>query len=205
MKKIITIGRQYASGGSKIAKRLSEITGIACYDRNALANIALQHGIPEETFERADEQATSSFLYSLAMSSYSGNMIHYGMNDNILTDKVFNIQSEEMRKIANNGDCILVGRCADDVLSQYTGVLKVFIHAPLEYRVDRLMTKDGIDEATAKKLIAKSDKKRASYYNFYTGKGWGDPKNYHINIDSSILGIDGTADLIKYLADKFYK
>ncbi len=204
MNKIITIGRQFASQGSEIGKRLSELTGIPCYDREALVAIAEKHGIPAETFEKADEQATSSFLYSLAMSSYSGNIAHYGMNNQILTDRVFNIQASEIKKIADAGDCIIIGRCADDILADCPGLLKVFIHAPIEYRVKVLSDRGENDEA-AKKRISKLDKKRASYYNFYTGKGWGDPKNYHMNIDSSLLGVEGTANLIKAMIDEFYK
>ena len=204
MNKIITIGRQFASFGSAIAEKLSEMTGIPYYDREALVKIAEEHGIPAETFEKADEQATSSFLYSLAISSYSGNMIHYGMSDNILTDRVYNILSDEMKKIASNGDCIIVGRCADDVLAQCDGLLKIFVHSPLEKRVENLVKEYGMEENAARKRISKEDKKRASYYNFYTGKGWGDPKNYHMNIDSSVLGVDGTAKMIKHLIEEFY-
>ena len=205
MKKIITIGRQFASLGSEIGQKLSELTGIPCYDREALVEIAANHGIPLETFEKADEQATSSFLYSLAVSSYSGSIAHFGMNNHVLTDRVFNIQSLEMKRLAEEGDCIIIGRCADDVLSGVEGLLKIFIHSPLDVRVSNLQKKEDIDEAGARKKISKSDKKRASYYNFYTGKGWGDPKNYHINIDSSLLGVDGTAALLKNMIDEYYK
>ena len=198
MKRIITIGRQYASLGSEIGAKLSELTGIPCYDREALVSLAEKHGIPAETFEKADEQATSSFLYSLAMSSYSGSIAHFGMNEHVLTDRVFNIQSEEIKRIADAGDCIFTGRCADDVLSNCEGLLKVFIHAPLESRVENLRKASDLDESAAAKKISKADKKRASYYNFYTG-------NYHMNIDSSLLGIDGTALMIKHLIDEFYK
>ncbi|MBO5870756.1 MAG: cytidylate kinase-like family protein [Clostridia bacterium] len=205
MNRIITIGRQFATLGSDIGAKLSELTGIKCYDREALVKMAEKHGIPAETFERADEQATSSFLYSLAISSYSGNMVHYGINDNILTDRVFNIQSTEMKKIAEKDDGIFIGRCADDVLSDCKGILRIFIHAPLEFRVNTLVEKYGMEENAARKKISKEDKKRASYYNFYTGKGWGDPKNYHINIDSSLLGVDGTAKMLKFIIDEYYK
>lgn len=205
MNRIITIGRQFASLGSDIGAKLSELSGIPCYDRDALIKIAEAHGIPAETFEKADEQATSSFLYSLAISSYSGNLAHYGMNEHILTDRVFNIQADEMKKIAASGDCIFIGRCADDVLSDNDGVLRVFIHAPVEARVKTLVEQYGMEEQAARKRIGKEDKKRASYYNFYTGKGWGDPKNYHMNIDSSVLGVDGTARMILHLMNEFYK
>lgn len=205
MNKVITIGRQFASLGSEIGATLSKLTGIKCFDRAALVDIAEKHGIPAETFEKADEQATSSFLYSLAMSSYSGNIAHFGMNNQILTDRVFNIQSAEMKRIASEGDCIIIGRCADDVLSDCKGLLKIFIHAPLESRVKTLVEAYGMEESAARKKISKMDKKRASYYNFYTGKGWGDPKNYHMNIDSSSLGVERTAVMIKHLIDEFYK
>lgn len=204
MRRIITIGRQFGSMGSEIGAKLSELTGIPCFDRDALVKIAEKHGIPVETFEKADEQATSSFLYSLAISSYSGSIAHFGMNNQVLTDRVFNIQSQEIKKIADEGDCIIIGRCADDVLSEYDGVLKIFIHAPIEERVKILVEQYGMDESTASKKISKNDKKRASYYNFYTGKGWGDPKNYHMNIDSSLLGVEGTAKLIKKIVDDLY-
>ena len=205
MNKIITIGRQFGSLGSEIGSKLSELTGIKCYDREALVSIAEKHGIPAETFEKADEQATSSFLYSLAMSSYSGNIAHFGMNDHILTDRVFNIQSAEIKRIAQEGDCIIIGRCADDILDSFPGVLKLFIHAPMEFKIDAIKKYGETDENSIKKRIQKADKKRASYYNFYTGKGWGDPKNYHLNIDSSLLGVDGTAKLIKTIMDEYYK
>lgn len=205
MNKIITIGRQFATLGSDIGEMLSELTNIPCYDRDALVKIAEKHGIPAETFEKADEQATSSFLYSLAISSYSGNIAHFGMTDNNVTDRVFNIQASEMKKIAASSSGIFIGRCADDVLSDCAGLLKVFIHAPLEYRVKTLVDKYAMEENAARKKILKEDKKRASYYNFYTGKGWGDPKNYHINIDSSLLGVEGTAKLIKTIIDEYYK
>ena len=205
MNKVITIGRQFATGGSEIGSTLSSMTGIPCYDKDKLITMAQNLGIPSEMFEKADEQATSSFLYSLAMSSYNGGIAHYGMTEHILTDRVFNIQSEEMKKIAKNGDGIFIGRCADDVLSEFDGVLKIFLHAPIEYRI-QVLKKHGVsDENAARKQIQKADKKRASYYNFYTGKGWGDPKNYHLNIDCSLLGIEGTAELIKSVIEKFYK
>lgn len=205
MNRIITIGRQFGSLGSEIGNKLSELTGIKCYDREALVAIAEKHGIPAETFEKADEQATSSFLYSLAMSSYSGNIAHFGMNDHILTDRVFNIQSAEIKRIAEEDDCIIIGRCADDILDNFPGLLKVFIHAPMEFKVEAIKKYGETDENGIKKRIQKADKKRASYYNFYTGKGWGDPKNYHFNIDSSVLGVEGTARLIKTIMDEYYK
>lgn len=202
MKRIITIGRQYESLGSEIGDSLSKLTGIPVYDSEALVSMAEENGIPRETFEKADEQATSSFLYSLAMSNYGGSLMHFGTNDNILTDRVFNIQSAEIKKIADSGDCIIIGRCADDVLSGYAGLLKVFVRAPLEKRIENYkMQFPGADESAARKAIQKADKKRASYYNFYTGRNWGDPQNYDLTVDSGKFGVDGSARLIASALD----
>jgi len=197
MRRIITIARQFGSGGTEIGKKLSEILGIAYYDKESLIEAAESNGINRDVFERADERATSSFLYSLAMSSYSGHISPLGVNDIIMSDKVFALQSEEIRRLASLGDAVFIGRCADDILLSEPGLVKIFIHAPIEVRIKRVMEKLDLSEQSAKKLIAKTDKKRASYYNFYTSKTWGDARNYHITIDSSVLGIDGTAELLK--------
>lgn len=197
MKRLVSIGRQYESLGSEISARLSELSGIPCYDNEALVAIAEKHGIPRETFEKADEQATSSFLYSLTMSSYSGSLTHFGTNDLVLTDRVYSIQSSEIKRIAEEGDCIIVGRCSDSILDEYPELMKIFIYAPLDVRIKRYMERTGeTSEQSARKVIVKADKKRSSYYNFYSGNTWGDPKNYHLNIDSSLLGVEGTAQLI---------
>lgn len=197
MRRIITIARQFGSGGSEIGRKLSELLGIAYYDKESLIEAAESNGINRDVFERADERATSSFLYSLAMSSYSGHISPLGVNDIIMSDKVFALQSEEIRRLASLGDAVFIGRCADDILLSEPGLVKIFIHAPIEVRIKRVMEKLDLSEQSAKKLIAKTDKKRASYYNFYTSKTWGDARNYHITIDSSVLGIDGTAEVLK--------
>ncbi|HPP86206.1 MAG TPA: cytidylate kinase-like family protein [Bacillota bacterium] len=197
MRRIITIARQFGSGGSEIGRKLSELLGIAYYDKESLIEAAESNGINRDVFERADERATSSFLYSLAMSSYSGHISPLGVNDIIMSDKVFALQSEKIRRLASLGDAVFIGRCADDILLSEPGLVKIFIHAPIEVRIKRVMEKLDLSEQSAKKLIAKTDKKRASYYNFYTSKTWGDARNYHITIDSSVLGIDGTAELLK--------
>ncbi|HOJ49175.1 MAG TPA: cytidylate kinase-like family protein [Bacillota bacterium] len=197
MRRIITIARQFGSSGTEIGRKLSELLGIAYYDKESLIEAAESNGINRDVFERADERATSSFLYSLAMSSYSGHISPLGVNDIIMSDKVFALQSEEIRRLASLGDAVFIGRCADDILLSEPGLVKIFIHAPIEVRIKRVMEKLDLSEQSAKKLIAKTDKKRASYYNFYTSKTWGDARNYHITIDSSVLGIDGTAELLK--------
>ncbi len=197
MKRIITIGRQFGSGGAEIGKRLAELLGINYYDKEILIKAAENSGINRDAFERADERATSSFLYSLAMSSYSGHISPLGVGDVMMSDKVFSVQSEEIKRLASLGNAVFVGRCADDILFEESDLTKVFIHSPFDERIKRIMEKLELEEQNAKKLINKTDKKRASYYNFYTSKSWGDAKNYHISIDSSILGINGTAEILK--------
>ncbi|HBR30916.1 MAG: cytidylate kinase-like family protein [Eubacteriales bacterium] len=194
---IITFGRQFGSGGAEIGKKLSDIMGIEYYDKEILVKAAENSGIDRDVFERADERATSSFLYSLAMSSYSGHISPLGVGDVMMSDKVFTLQSDEIKRLASKGSAVFVGRCADDILFAEPGLAKIFIHAPLEDRVKRIMEKLELNEQSARKLITKTDKKRASYYNFYTSKNWGDAKNYHLSIDSSFLGIEGTAEVIK--------
>ena len=197
MKRIITIGRQFGSGGAEIGKRLAELLGINYYDKEALIKAAESSGINRDAFEQADERATSSFLYSLAMSSYSGYVSPLGVSDVMMSDKIFAVQSEEIKRLASLGDSVFIGRCADDILFNEPGLIKVFIHAPIEDRVKRIVHKLQLNEQNAKKLVTKTDKRRASYYNFYTGKNWGEFGNYHIAIDSSFLGIEGTADILK--------
>lgn len=203
MKKIITISRQFESDGSKIAAKLSEISGIPYFDKEALVRLAEGHGISRDTFEKADEQATGSFLYSLAMSSYSGTGVHFGSGEMMITDRVFAIQTEEIKKIASADSCIIVGRCADHILSECDGLIKIFIYAPLEQRIKTYMDRTGETSLqSARKAIQKADKKKASYYSFYTGKNWGDPKNYHLCIDSSLLGVEKTAELLNEFINK---
>jgi cytidylate kinase len=156
MKRIITIARQFGSGGSEIGRKLSEFLGIAYYDKEILIKAAENSGINRDVFERADERATSSFLYSLAMSSYSGHISPLGVNDIIMSDKVFALQSEEIKRLASLGDAVFVGRCADDILLTEPGWSRCLFIAPLDERTKRVMEKLELNEQSAKKLIAKN-------------------------------------------------
>ena len=184
---IVTVARQFGCGGGEIAKKLAELLSVEYFDKELLEKAAEASGISKDAFERADERAASSFLYSLAMSSYSGHISPVGVNDVMLSDKLFPVQS----------DCVIVGRCADDLLSSYEGLTRIFIHAPLEYRLAVVMERHQLSESSARTLIRKTDKKRASYYNFYTSKDWGSSQNYDITINAAVLGVDKTAALLK--------
>ena len=187
---IVTVARQFGCGGGEIAKKLAELLSVEYFDKELLEKAAEASGISKDAFERADERAASSFLYSLAMSSYSGHI-------SPVSDKLFTVQSDAIRKLAAEKDCVIVGRCADDLLSSYEGLTRIFIHAPLEYRLAVVMERHQLSESSARTLIRKTDKKRASYYNFYTSKDWGTSQNYDITINAAVLGVDKTAALLE--------
>lgn len=197
---IITIGRQFGSGGKIIGETLAKELEIPFYDKKILSIAAKESGMCEELFEDFDEKPTNSFLYSLVMDPYSlgyGNTNSFNGLDMPINQKIFLAAFDAIKKIANEGPCVIVGRCADYALDMYENCINLFIHAPIDIRIKRIIETESINEQKAKELIQKKDKQRASYYNYYTTKKWGDIKSYDLCIDSSILGVDGTVALIK--------
>ena len=197
---IITIGREFGSAGREIGYKVAEAFGIKLYDKEMLARAAKESGICEEIFESHDEKPTNSFLYSLVMDTYSMGYSGNTYTDMPINHKVFLAQFDAIKKIANEGPCILVGRCADYALRSEPDCLNVFIHAPLQYRIARVKQRHNLDTAAAKELIVKTDKKRAAYYNSYSDKRWGDLEGYHLTLDSSVISTDGAVELIKSFA-----
>ena len=193
---IITIGRQFGSGGREIGYMVADKLGIKLYDKEMLQRAAQDSGICEELFESHDEKPSNSFLYSLVMDTYSMGYSGSTYNDMPINHKIFLAQFDAIKKIANKGTCILVGRCADYALEGYPNLLSVFIHADLNARIKRIAKKYDLTDAKAKDLIIKTNKKRASYYNYYTDKRWGDADSYDVCLDSSVLGLEGTAEAI---------
>lgn len=193
---IITIGRQYGSGGYEVGKLLAEKLDVKLYDKEMLKIAAKESGLCEELFESHDEKPTSSFLYSLVMDTYSLGYSSGSFIDMPINHKIFLAQFDTIKKIADQGPCILVGRCADYALENYDNVINVFIYADLDKRIRRVAREFDITDAKAKDIITKTDKKRASYYNYYTNKEWGDAKSYDLCINSGELGIQGTAQVI---------
>ena len=194
---IITIGREYGSAGRQIGYKVAEDLGIKLYDREMLERAAKESGICEELFETHDEKPTNSFLYSLVMDSYSFGYPSSSYTDMPINHKIFLAQFDTIRKIASEGPCILVGRCADYALEEFDNVLSVFIHADMDARVRRIARIYDLTDAKAKDRIIKTDKKRSSYYNYYTSKRWGEVDSYDLCLNSSVFGIDGTVDMIK--------
>lgn len=193
---IITIGRQFGSGGKEIAEKLGESLQIPVYDKEMLAVAAKDSGICQELFECHDEKPTNSFLYSLVMDTYSMGYSPNAYMDMPINHKVFLAQFDAIKKLANEGPCVLVGRCADYALDSYDNCLSVFIHANLDARIRRIARMYDLTDAKAKDLILKTDKKRATYYNFYTNKKWGAAESYELCLDSSKLGIVGATEAI---------
>lgn len=202
-KYIITIGRQYGSAGREIGFKLAEKLGIKCYDDELLKEAAKSSGLCEQIFESHDEKPTQSFIYSLVMDTYSLGYNNSGFVDMPLSQKVFLAQFDAIKKIADRESCIIVGRCADYALADYKNVMSVFINADMEARVERIMDrKNLVKKADAVDVINKTDKKRASYYNYYTSKKWGDSKSYDVCINSSLFGVDETVDILADMAKR---
>ena len=193
---IITIGREFGSAGREIGYKVAEAFDIKLYDKEMLARAAKESGICEEIFETHDEKPTNSFLYSLVMDTYSMGYSGNTYTDMPINHKVFLAQFDAIKKIADEGPCILVGRCADYALESYKNVVSVFIHADLEARIRRIVRRYDLTEAKAKDMIIKTDKKHSSYYNYYTNKKWSDAESYELCLTSSELGIEGTAKAI---------
>lgn len=193
---VVTINRQYGSGGRDIGKRLSEILGIDYLDKELLALAAKKSGISEKVFENADEKPEKSYLYTLSTSAYGSYAMPFSYPDILTNDRLFTIQADVIRKEAAQKSCVIIGRCADDILSDHPCHINLFIHAPFEVRQKRIMDLYHMEAKAAKEIISKTDKSRASYYYFYTNRKWDDLLNYDLSVDSSILGTDETADFL---------
>ncbi len=205
MNTIITIGRQAGSGGREIGEKLSKHFDIPFFDRELLSRAAKESGFCEEMIQMHDEKPTNSFLYNLVMDTYS-----FGYNTSTFVDmpishKVFLAQFDTVKKIADEGPCVIVGRCADYALSDYDNVLRLFIYANEDDRCKRLMQRFSVEEKEAKELMFKTDKRRASYYNYYSSKKWGRAESYDLCINSSLLGTEGTVNLIIQAVEDFEK
>jgi cytidylate kinase len=195
---IITIGREFGSGGLTIGKMLAERLGVKCYDKELITLAAKESGLCTEVFEHNDEKPTSSFFYSLVMDTHG---IGQPMNNYVnvpLNQKVFLAQFETIQNLAARESCVIVGRCADYALSSRKNVYNVFVTARMEDKITRISEKMDLDLDPKKveDLIVKTDKKRANYYNYYTNKRWGSASGYDLCINSSLVGTDGAVELI---------
>lgn len=188
---IITIGRQYGSAGRYIGQEIAKYFGIKYYDKELLEHAADHSGICKELFENHDEKPTNSFLYSLVMDTYSFGYSSAGFTDMPLNHKVFLAQFDAIKHLAEEGPCVMVGRCADYALAENKDCFSVFVHADMEHRIARITKLYNKSEKQARDMINKTDKSRASYYNYYTNKKWGAAESYDLCVNSGCLGYDG--------------
>lgn len=202
MDRIITLGRQYGSGGREIGQKIADHYGIPFYDNELITRAAKESGFAEETFAKAEDKATNSLLYSLAMGiNVYGNQ-DFGFTGLSLDDRIFLAQSDVIRKVADEGPCVIVGRCADYVLKERDDIVNIFVKASMGFRLERVVREYGEEEKKAADIILKNDKRRANYYNYHVGEKWNDLNNYDLVIRSDYAGIDQSVQCIcRYLGE----
>ena len=205
MNTIITIGRQFGSGGREIGMKVAEYFGIKFYDKELLTRAASESGFAQEMIQDHDERPTTSFLYNLVMDTYSFGYNASSFVDMPISHKIFLAQFDTIKKIADEGPCVIVGRCADYALADYKNVVNIFIHGDEEDKINRIMERypDVTSRDKALEMIIKKDKQRQSYYNYYSSKRWGRSDTYDLTINSSALGVDGTVKLITQFVEDF--
>lgn len=186
---VITIGREFCTGGLDIAREVARRLGGPMYDKELITLAAKESGLSEQAIAAGEKRPSGSLLYNL-----------YTMGSDLpLSDQVFVVQSQIIRGLADKGPCVIVGRCADYLLQNKADYLKVFIHADMAFRAKRIVEVYGEREQSPEQRLRDKDKRRAAYHRFYTDMKWGDARNYHIALDSGALGIDKCADMIASL------
>ena len=198
---IINIGRQLGSGGRSIADILAHHYNITAYDRKLIELAAKESGLSQEFFENADEKKSHGFFHSIFSNRVAANAL--GSNDSYLSnDALFKVQSDIIRDLAERESCIFIGRCADYILREHPHCINLFFTANLEDRVARMASEKNITLAQAEELIEKTDRRRANYYTYYSGKTWGAAESYDLCINTSHLGFEGTAEMLINFIDK---
>lgn len=192
---VITIGRQFGSGGREIGKLVAQKLGIPFYDKDIIKHIAAESGLSHEVLDDYDEKPTNSFLYSLSLGAYGYGSGVASAVDMPISDKIFIVQSDVIKNLAEKGSCVIVGRCAESILKDTVPLLSVFIHTDFENRVLRVGEEQKIPRDKAADIVRKTDKKRASYHNYYSDLKWGTATSYDLCINSAI-GEENAAKLI---------
>lgn len=194
---VITIARQYGSGGKTIGKMVAEELGIPFYSRDILRLASEESGISESLFGEADERIKKSALFRITRSIYEdGEVIPPDSDDFVSTKNLFNYQAKIIKKLAETESCVIVGRCADYVLRDYPNVMSVFVHADEEFCLERALERNSMTVREMEKFIAKTDKYRGDYYKYYTGRDWNDARNYDLCLDCGKLGFEKCMEAI---------
>lgn len=193
---VITIGRQFGSGGRELGRRLADLFQIPYYDKELIAEASKESGLDPECFEKADEQAPSTLMHALATSLMMGGGAMRSQGNALAGENIFKFQSDVIHEVARMGSCVIVGRCADYILRDHPRSLNIFLTADDPDRVARICGRTGCTEAEARQTMAHGDARRADYYNYYSMRTWGAAATYDLCANTSVLGIEATAELI---------
>lgn len=201
---VITIARQYGSGGKTVGKMLAEEMGIPWYSRDILKMASEESGINEQLFMQSDEKLKNSLFKRIAPDIYTGELIPPESSDFVSAKNLFNYQAEVIKRLAKTQSCVIIGRAADFVLKDYPNVVSVFVHGSEEFNLARAMEQNSMTEEEMKRFIAKTDKYRAEFYKHYTGREWTDARNYDLCLNSSKLGFEKCVEEIRaYIKVRF--
>ncbi|MBR6770009.1 MAG: cytidylate kinase-like family protein [Lachnospiraceae bacterium] len=201
---VITIARQYGSGGRTIGEMLAKRLGIHYYDKELLRLASEESGINESLFVNMDEKVKMSHLFKIVKNVYHGQLIPPESEEFVSDDNLFNYQAKVIKQLAEEEACVIIGRCADYVLRDNDHVLSVFVHAPLDYCIEQAAQKLSMPSKDLEKYIIKTDKRRAEYYRYHTGREWTDARNYDLCLDSSKLGMERCVEeIISYIKVRF--
>lgn len=199
---IVVVGRQFGSGGRKIGRRLAEDFGLSYYDKEVLSEAAKRLGFSQEIFAKYDEKRPSA-LRSLLSNAF-------GVQDSfhqtpLSNEAIYAAQSKVINELADEGGCVFVGRSADYILRHHPNLVSIFLHSPIEHRANVLKRRGEVEsEERGMEIARKLDRNREEFYNYYTGRRWGHADNYHLTLDTSLLGEEGTYEVIKtYLKSRF--
>ena len=193
---VITMARQYGSGGKTIGAMLAKELGINCYSREILRMASEESGINERLFGMSDEKMKGAGWFKILSRPYDGELLPPEDKDFVSEENIFNYQAKIIKDLAEKESCVIVGRCADYALSDNPDCINVFIHADMDKRIKNVSKNLNITENKARDIINKTDKQRASYYNYYTSKKWGDSKSYNLSLDAGKLGTDNCVEMI---------
>lgn len=201
---VITIARQYGSGGRTIGEELAKKLGISYYDKDIIRMASEESGIHEQLFGRADENVSTKQRFFAKSGIYKGELIPPQSKDFTSDENLFNYQAKVIRDLAEQGPCVFIGRCADFVLADKPNVVSVFVHAPHDYCMEQARERTAKNVGDLTKFVARTDKFRGDYYRYHTGHEWNDARNYDLCLDSSKLGFDGCVEAIeKYIEVRF--
>lgn len=192
-KTVISLGRQLGSGGYFVGKMIASALGLFFYDKELLYHAAKESGLCEDIFEKADEKVSQGLSRVLNAHDFFGGAFFDPQNATLSRDHIFNIQSQVILKLSEEQSCLFIGRCSDYILRNNPRMRSFFIHAPLSLRIANVAERKGISRDEAESFIVREEKKRAAYYNYFTGKEWGKADSYHFTLDAGLLGVEGCA------------